>query len=205
MHGEPTGFSTQPAALVTGKTYQIENAAMRVLDTADALDVFDNGALVDPAEYSVDWMFGRVTFDEGYTPTGPITMTGRYFPSVEIGEVTEHSLSASLTVHEVTGYGADAKVRLGGIGDVSGSFTALVLDTAVIGGVRNLAALLGAPFLLEIEYPGATMRFRAWVIAESVDVAGGVDGVIETTVNFVGASPSTPENTMDASAFGWGA
>lgn len=205
FQGLPTAFAGAPLELVEGNTYRLTNPAYRLLDPADGgTSVYDgSGALVSTDNYLVDWLFGEVTFVEGLDPMVlPLTMSGSYLPTVDIGEVREHSLSVSATVHDVTVYGEDAHLRLTGLGDVSGSFVSLLRDDET-GGLRTLDSLRGSAFVLELAYPDGSL-FRAWVRAESIETAGSTDGLIETTVNFVGASQGAALLGGGGTGFGWG-
>lgn len=84
--GTSTTLTTEAMSLVSGKTYQITAAAKRALNHAVTTTVYDNAVAVNASNIlSIDYLFGRVTFVSSYTPTGPITLTGAYFPLVAVG------------------------------------------------------------------------------------------------------------------------
>ena len=84
--GSTTPLTDEPMSLVTGKTYQITADTKRIMDRSVATTVEDDGTPVATSNIeSIDWLFGRVTFVSGYTPTGPITVSGAYFPTTAVG------------------------------------------------------------------------------------------------------------------------
>ncbi|MGD9727680.1 MAG: hypothetical protein AB7L09_21180 [Nitrospira sp.] len=77
--GAAVAMNDEATTLLSGKTYQITNAAHRIIDRATAIVVEDNATPVAASNIeSIDYLFGRVTFISSYTPTGPITITGAY-------------------------------------------------------------------------------------------------------------------------------
>lgn len=83
--GSAVVMTAEATTLVSGKTYQITNAARRIVDIATALVVLDSAVAVSAANIeSIDYLFGMVTFVSSYTPSGAITMTGAYFATTQL-------------------------------------------------------------------------------------------------------------------------
>lgn len=82
--GTPVVMTGEAMSLVSGKTYRPTNAAHRLFDLDTAIVVKDNAVDHTADVESIDYMSGLVTFDAGYTVTGPVTMDGAYLPSTEV-------------------------------------------------------------------------------------------------------------------------
>lgn len=79
-----TSATALATTLVTGKTYQITDAAKRLLDIDSAIVVYDGGTDHTEDVASIDYLFGTVTFSDGYTPTGAITVDASYFATTQL-------------------------------------------------------------------------------------------------------------------------
>lgn len=101
--GTSTTLTDEPMALVSGKTYQVTDVTKRVLNRAVAATVSDNATPVSASNIeSVDWLFGRVTFTAGYTPTGPITISGAFFPLAAVGCANSFTLTQQANANDNT-------------------------------------------------------------------------------------------------------
>lgn len=114
LGGTPTTFSAEATTNTSGKTYQITNAAKRVLDPATAVVVKDNGVAVPAADIaSLNYLNGSVTFTSGYTPTTPITFdSGKYVPLELISTsliVNEFEVDMKMTLASSTAQGDTVK------------------------------------------------------------------------------------------------
>ena len=103
--GTPTVMTGEAMSLVSGKTYKITAASKNVLDRLTAVVVKDNAVAVASADIeSIDYLFGRVTFKSSYTPTGPITMDGKYLPLVQIAGANSFTLTQTANPIDNTDY-----------------------------------------------------------------------------------------------------
>lgn len=93
--GVSTTFTTEAFTLVTGKTYQINDVTKRVWDRTGTFNVFDNGVNQNANILSLDYLHGRVTFKTTYTVTGPVTVTGKYFPMTQVAAYRGFTLGMS--------------------------------------------------------------------------------------------------------------
>lgn len=101
--GTPTTLTAEATSLVSTRIYQITNTAKRVLDPATAVTVLDNAVAVSAAniEY-IDYLFGIVKFISSYTPTTPITITGKYLPMTVMAKYRNFSLKMTMEPIEDT-------------------------------------------------------------------------------------------------------
>lgn len=91
--GTSTVMTTEAMTLVSGKTYQITAASKRIINRAVAVTVFDNAVDHTADVESIDWLDGKVTFKAAYTVTTPVTITGEYYPTVNVGKFTSYTLT----------------------------------------------------------------------------------------------------------------
>jgi hypothetical protein len=94
--GTSTAMTAEATTNTAGKTYQITDTSKRAINRAVTLTVFDNAVDHTADVASIDYLFGKVTFDSGYTVTGPVTITGEYFPmSTALAKWTGFTLTMS--------------------------------------------------------------------------------------------------------------
>ncbi len=81
--------------LVSGKTYQIDDATKEIWDRTEAtFDILDAASPVAAADIlNVDYLFGRVTFVSGYSVIGSITITGDFMPLSAVGKANTYNLT----------------------------------------------------------------------------------------------------------------
>lgn len=190
--GTSTAMTAEATTLVTGKTYRITNAAKRMLDPAVAVVVDDGGSPVSASDIlSIDYLHGLVTFDPSYTVSGAVTFDANYLPLSQIADVYNASFSTSVMMLDDTVYEDTQVSRKAGLKDISGSFSCY--DE----GATALSSLLEAGTVLYLTWQqtgsGSTGHLRARVLLESEDVSAAVDGLIESTYNFTGASLKSVE------------
>lgn len=103
--GAPTAVTGEATSLVSGKTYKIAAATKNVWDRTVTPVVKDNGVAVDPSDIdSIDYMFGRVTFVSGYTPTGSITFDVTYLPMTQVAGANSYTLTQTANALDETDY-----------------------------------------------------------------------------------------------------
>lgn len=102
--GTTTVFTAEAMTVVSGKTYQIDAAAKEIWDRGTTVTVFDNAVDKTTEVLSIDYLFGKVTFKATYTPTGPITATGKYFPTAVIGLPQSYTLTQAANAEETTDF-----------------------------------------------------------------------------------------------------
>lgn len=199
--GTRTLTTDAACSLVSGTTYQVSNAAQRVLSPDDAVTVKVGGVTQSATSYTVDYLFGAVTFASA--PGGAVTITATYFPLLAAVEIKSYKFTATAALANGNVFGDATIKQIPGLRDLSGTIVALTRPEYNLGGV-TLFSLLDGLCLVEIGYPGATYFFRAWVQLESHEATGATDGgVMEYTLNFVGQNKLGVGRT-DYASFGWG-
>jgi hypothetical protein len=200
--GTSTAFTVEPTTKLTANTrYQLVTDAKRLLDPAVALTVEVDAdgagggayATAAPATYSVDYMFGIITFLADLGAAATVRVSGSYLPVLDLLGVKSWSIDAKrdeLDVTEVnnaTGY----RVKKLGLRDLSGSIETLELlitDNDPGAGSLKLEDVHsnGTPLLFERLVAGK--RFRAWVLLAGVSDSGALADLVSSTVNFTGAA-----------------
>src|SRR5574343_251248 len=175
VSGTAVAVTGEATTWLGSSRWQVTSTGRRIIDPATAVVVKDGVSTVSSTLYTLDRLFGIVTF-VGYTPSGSITFDYSYLPVQTITEVTSFSFSFGPELQESTTYDSGgAKQRTAGLVDGSGSFEFLSLLSAdldsVTGGVQSLASFLanGTAKLLEAKF-GSTY-LRAWVLPESIEQA----------------------------------
>lgn len=199
--GTSTAFTGEPASLVSGKTYQIDDATKRVWDRTVTPTVYDNASPVDSANIeSIDYLFGKVTFVAGYTVTGPVTIDGSYIPMQVVAQANSYNLNQSSTVLDKTDY-ETAQANDGYHSRQLGLHDVNVTITRFHDVTKTFADLLAnrTPILIEIRPGGSGDYFRGWFVPESVNASGDLDALEQEELSF-----QLDDDTSDAQAFNWG-
>lgn len=202
--GTPTAIVDEPCTANSATVYQITNTAKRVLDPSVAVTVKANTVVQAASAYTLDPLFGTITF--GSAPTAPVTISCSYLPMLAVAEAKEVSVSASADMSDSSVFNtAGFKSHLATLKDFSGSLGVLSRDAYDMGGgVTFLSALNGGlPVLIEIRPSGAGNYFRGWAILEKSEAKAGVAGLVEGTINFQGAARAIAGET-EGVCFGWG-
>lgn len=193
MSGSSTTFTTEGMTLVTGKTYRITDATKNVWDLTAAVTVFDNAVDETDNVESIDFLYGKITFQSGYTPSGPITVTGKYFTKTTIAKGKSFNLTQSMAPIDDTDfvtaqanggrntyeYGLKTvQLEVGGIYDSTNGW----LDAIA---ARNRLIIEIAP----VGNAGSESRCRGFFKVNRQSQSGDVGALEEETINFTLAVP----------------
>ena len=102
--GVSTLSNASAMSVVSGKTYKITDATKNVWDHTQAATIKDNGVTVDPSNYTIDWLFGRVTFVSSYSVTTPVTADIHYLPMTEVTKASSFTLTQTAATIDHTDY-----------------------------------------------------------------------------------------------------
>lgn len=200
--GIATVMTAEACTLVSGKTYQITSAAKRVISLVDALTVLDNAVDHTADVVSVDYLNGTVTFDAGYTVTGPVTVTGKYLPVAAVAKARTFNLNQSAAEIDETDY-ALAQAN-GGWREYSAGLKSVGLD---IGGMFDTTAAFETALaarslvILDIHPDGtADSMFRGFFKRKSHQQGGDVGAVEDEQRSF---SLWVPDGDLIEQVFSW--
>lgn len=217
MGGTSTAFTNEATTKLTANTvYQVTNAAKQILDPAVAVTVevdADGGGAggyvtADPTTYTVDYCFGKVTFDADQGASALVRVSGSYLPTLAVAGARECAVADKGSLQETTVFGSAWRTRALTLQDFSGSLTTiepLPADHDPGAGTKRFLALMraGTPLLLEYRPGGAGDYFRGWVLLESADEKASLEQLLQGTVNFQGTAPQGAGQTESAVS-GWG-
>lgn len=184
--GTTTGMTTEATTLVSGKTYRIDDVTKEIFDRNVVMTVFDNAVDETANVESVDILFGQVTFKSAHTVTGPVTITGSYFPTVVLGKANSITLTQTAEVIDTTDF-PTAQAN-GGYKTVDPGLRTVNMQVDNIYAIASgLLAHLTArdELLLEINPDGnAKSRARGVFRATSHTQSGDVGQLEEESVSF---------------------
>lgn len=205
--GTPVSFTAEAMTLVSGKTYQIDDATKEIWDRSEAtMDILDSGGSIAAVDIlNIDYLFGRVTFVASFTPSGAVTATGEYFPTAAIGKANTYSMTMTAESIDETDFTT-----------AQGNSGTKIFQP----GLRSVAIELGGIFDSD-ENAKQDLRDRTEVIIE-VDPAGdgssiargffklattGQSGAVgaleEETLNFALTVPDETTNPIIEYPFSW--
>lgn len=186
--GEATTF-------LTGKRYQVTNAARRIIEPTATITVKDNGVSVSAANIlAVEHLFGIVEFQAAYSVTGPVTIDFSYLPTYQVAECNSGSFEMSRELLDSSVFETQWRKKTPGLLDFSGSLKSLQVQTVdidtVTGGTQSVDGWLkaGTHRVLDVLFASGE-RLRAWVLFSSHNVTNEVDGLVTADVAFAGSSP----------------
>lgn len=202
--GTATVLTNEATTKVTANTvYQITDATKRVLDpdTALVVEVDADGAgggayaTANPSTYTVDYMFGKVTFAADQGAPATVRLSGKYIPTLVVLEGIDFEVDDSVNLIEKTVFGDVWRTRMVGLQEASGSFTVIALLTNDLdpgAGTTKIRTAMraGTKFLLEYRPGGATDYWRAWVLLSDGNEKASPDARIEGSVKFSTHAPT---------------
>jgi len=202
--GTPTTLTQEPTTKLTANTvYQITDATKRILDpdTALTVEVDPDGAgaspyaTANPSTYTVDYMFGIITFTSDQGSSALVRVSGKYIPTLSILSGTEFEVDDMADLTEVTVFGDTSRRRMATLQDANGSFQTLELLTTDLdpgAGTTKLRTAMraGTKVLLEYRPGGSTQYWRAWVYLSDGNEKAPLDARIEGTIKFSTHAPN---------------
>jgi len=180
--------------------YQITDTTKRVLDPDTAVVVDKDGAPASSADYTLDYMFGKVTFAVALGAEIVVTFDASYLPLLEVTTAHEVDFQVTNELRDTTQYADDGeRTRTPCLQDLSGTL-AVYEDGTTDHDTGDDAATLeeiheaSTASLLEILFGGSTEYLRAWVHFGSMEVGGALADVVQTRFPWTaaGRSPAPP-------------
>lgn len=194
--GAAVAVTAEATTFLTGKRYQVTNAARRIVDPTATVTVKDNGVTVAAANIlAVEHLFGIVEFVGGYTVTGPVTLDFSYLPTYQVAECNSITLSMSRELVDSSVFESQWRKKTPGLLDFSGSLKSLQIQTVdidtVTGGTQSIDIWLkaGTHRVLDVLFTTGA-RIRAWVLFGEHSISGELAGVVTADVAFQGSSPA---------------
>ncbi len=205
--GTSTAFTAESMTLISGKTYQIDDATKEIWDRSEAtMDILDSAASVAAADIlNIDYLFGRVTFVASYTPSGAITATGNFFPTVTIARPNSYSLTMQAEAINESDF-ISAQANSG-----HNIFTAGLRTVALeLGGIFDDAEDAAADviarneLIIQIDPAGdGSSIARGFFKIVNTGQGGAVGALEDETINFQLTVPDETTNPIVEIPFGW--
>lgn len=188
----PTPISNKPMSVEDGNTYIINDISLTPWDWNEDIIVSDDEGPISSDEIkAIDPLFGRVTFVDGFTPDGNVTVDAVVLGLVPFGKAMSFDLSQTCDTTETTSF--EVAQANGGysthrptLREVSLSLSAFYRSDA------EFLALLDSreKFVVEINPDGEGKSIARGVFRiQNESNSGDVGGDEETSVEFVLAVP----------------
>jgi hypothetical protein len=205
--------------VTTDTVFQITSAAKRILDPSVAVVVnvdADGAGGGSPAvaaadTYTVDYLFGKITFASALAAAATVTVTGAYLTPVDVAEAKQIDLELEAEMLDASTFTASSdgyKRRAAGLKSAGISISTLnPLMRDLDGGAGSLVlkTLLtsGTPFLVEERLGASGEYFRGWFLLDTSSENLDPNKLHEATVTGKSA-PVTGTGQTEAALFGWG-
>ena len=102
VSGTAVAMTAEACSLVSGTTYQVTNAAKRIIDPATAVTVKDAGTPIAAANVTIDYLFGL--FTPGQRPGWRVTVDASYLPTTTIAEAKSVDLNVAVDLVDSTSF-----------------------------------------------------------------------------------------------------
>lgn len=199
-HGTSTVMSNEAMSLVSGKRYRIDDPTKEIWDRSVVFTVLDGAADVTSEVESFNYLFGEVVFKATYTVVGAITISGSYFPTVQLTRVNSYTLTMTAEVIDTSDF--DTVQANGGFRTSDPGLRTVEISTT---GIYDTTLDLGAELegrdeiIIEINPDGSGDSIaRGFFRVTSEAKSGDVGALEEVTYTF-------PLNVVDGPEipFGW--
>lgn len=222
--GTSTADVMSATRLVANTVYQIGVPAKRLLDPTVAVvvevDADGSGglggyAVADPSTYTVDFLFGKITFAADQGASAEVKVTANYLTPITVGEAKSAEITLEQQLEDATTYPECTdgyRRKKATLKDCSGSLTSLkVLQTDHDEGAGTLKFtdhfLNGTSLLIEVGFVGGNTAdekfFRAWALLDTLAEGFTPEGLYEGTVSWVATTIAT-NNQTERALYGFG-
>jgi len=205
--GTPTVMTAEAMSLVSGKTYKITASTKQVMDRA-TIPIFLDNAIDHTADVeSYNPLFGTVTFKAAYTPTTPITVTGKYLPMATVGTFRGYTLNIQAAAINTADY--DALQANGGYDTFIAGLKDVSLELpGMYQAAGGLPAILNARSELVIEINpdglGASgSRARGYFKCTNSKMSGNLGALEQEDTSFKLAVPLANTGPTISTPFAW--
>lgn len=184
-----------------GSTYQITDAARRLVDPSSAITIKEGG-VATVKTFTFDYFTGTVTFVG--TPTLAVTIDGNFLPVRQLTEAYEIDVSLSRNLSDTSRLGEDFTRRTAAIADITGSFSCYDDGNTVYGLDLDLNQVLvdGTTKVIKVALGDGTNILQFFALLETNEVSASVDSVQQLTVSF-SANAQTALTTGQEVDFSW--
>jgi hypothetical protein len=189
LEGTAVPVVAAAATLQTVTVFQITNVARRLIDPNAPVVVRANAVVVPAAGYSINFLFGKITF--AVAPTAPVTVDYSYIPFAEACSVRGVSVSLEREPLDVTTFctaeADQGRRKFMGLRSVSVSIDSVDNSADIARGdwLKTLLATDDIPVVIEF-WPArtgtASIRIRGFVT--SIEDSVAVEGLTTASISF---------------------
>ena len=180
--GTSTKFVGETATSIGGNKFQIKDISKQILDRNVAPVVKVDNKFVTPSDYTVDYLFGIITFNT--EQKGVVTINGNFIPTISIAGANQYSVDITGDILENTNfedviknggyktkqYGMlDIAVSVSRFDDTKKTFKTKLQDREVV--------------LLEIK-PNDVETIRGWFVVEKAGSQGENNALEAESLSF---------------------
>ena len=199
--GTPTTL-TNAATTGTGLgPYQITDSTKRVIDPGTGVVIKDNGSTVPLSNLaSFNYLFGEVTFASGHAPTGPVTISGKYIPLIQVLYSASVDAKIGRQKYDATRLSDDFIRSVAGKVEIEATLKTTEPFITDIGDGRTLTDLLNekTPVLVDVGFDSTdTHALRFWgIVAGDASLDLKPADIQRGTLTFAGQPQETQEGMV---------
>lgn len=177
--GTGTAMTGEATTSLGGGVYQITDTAKRAINPNAAVTVLDGVSTVPKVNYQIGWASGKITFTNGYTAIGTITITAEYLTLAQAAQAFEWSYDSEVVTEESQTFGDTWKERTLVMKSGSVSFQRFYNDAYFA------STNLGSYYVLYLYTNlSGNDRFMAAGHMTSTGIASGENELIKENVSF---------------------
>lgn len=182
VSGAAVAFTDEATTdLGDNQSYQITDTAKRVWDRTATITVVEAG-VPTVESYTVNRLFGIITFASADAGRGAVTVTGQYLPLSEAATAHRYTTVRSRAVPTDTAFGATWESFVAGMKKITGSLSRWAIDEYFGDALVN-----GTVVVLDLMPDrSGTRATRVWALLNSEQMEAAVDGVVDESVEFTG-------------------
>lgn len=181
VSGAAVGMTAEATTGTGNLSYQITNAAKRVLSRIGTVTVKDGGVATAEA-YTLNRLTGTVTFGSATSRT--ITIDADYLPMATAAEAHEYGYTMTSANHEVPRFGDNYQRRICGVRDINGSLSLWHANSDYID-------MLDGETVVVLEFysdSSGAFDLRCWALLNSDEVKSAVSGPNTESASFSGTT-----------------
>jgi hypothetical protein len=167
--------------------YQITTAAHQVLDPKAAITVYKNGVIQSPALYTLNRLYGTVTFASALLNTDVVSADITYLPMTAVAGANSAEGSFSRAALDMTTFASQGNTeRVGGLGDASGTVGRFYQADQLFVNAVDAGSVLVVAYWSNTA--NAAPDWRVWALFNKADIKADPASLIGETAGWVGTT-----------------
>ncbi len=189
--GTSTVITTEATTDLAGAhtAFQITDATKRVLNPAVVVVVKKDTVIQSAALYTVNYLFGTITFLSTIGAGHTVTIDGAYLPMYAVATAKEFTLDLLNDLLDNTTFSSSGnKERIDGLHDAGGTLSViedLLSDYDSGGDSHTLLDVFTGRTLIVLEtYPNTTSKFRAFIKFDKESVKAALSDMVQGSLSW---------------------